>query len=234
MESYFRFSGKDYLFFPKGVRYYTLYRTTRKINSFNELRYIAEKFIYLNPNFDEDLMVMLFLHLSDRSNGHIIRTYGDKRVEEMVYEVCEEKKTPYCSRYRKIIFNPSKRLDRKTKMKIVGELIGTKKRPTKEHLASIIKEMFDDNQKITITKVAKIADATRYMIRWYFTDDIKQEVVLLNDIIKQNNQISKAIEAIDILTEGGSKLKMRELKKLTSIRDYKVLKNAVAKYEEFT
>ena len=109
-----------------------------------------------------------------------------------------------------------------------------KERPTKEHLASIIKEMFDDNQKITITKVAKIADATRYMIRWYFTDDIKQEVVLLNDIIKQNNQISKAIEAIDILTEGGSELKMRELKKLTSIRDYKVLKNAVAKYEEFT
>ena len=89
MESSFRFHGKKYLFYPKGVKYYKLYRTTRKINSFNELKYIAEKFIYLNPDFDIEIMIKLFLDLSDRSSGHIIRTYGEKRVEMMVYEVAD-------------------------------------------------------------------------------------------------------------------------------------------------
>tara|TARA_R100001126_G_scaffold102258_1_gene85533 strand:+ start:3194 stop:3940 length:747 start_codon:yes stop_codon:yes gene_type:complete len=233
MESYFRFSGKDYLYFPKGVRYYTLYRTTRKINSFNELKYIAEKFVHLNPFFNLDIMIMLFLHISDRSNGHIIRTYGQKRVEDMVCEVYDEKKLPYCARLRKIIFNPSKRFDRKTKMKIVGELIGTKKRPPKEHIASIIKEMFNDNQKITISKVAEQSNTTRYMIRWYFTEKVNQEINLLNDITKEKNLISRAIEAIDLLTEGGNKVKMRELKKITSIRNYQILKRALEKYQSF-
>ena len=51
-------------------------------------------------------------------------------------------------------------------------------------------------------------------------------------MIRETYLISKAIEAIDILTEGGNKIKMRELKKITSIRDYALLKNAVKKYED--
>lgn len=232
MESHFRFEGKDYLYFPNGCKFYTLYRTTRKINSFNELKYIAEKFVYLNPDFNVEIMVMLFLHISDRSNGHIIRTYGQQRVENMVYEVYDNKKTPYCHRLRKVIFNPSKKIDRKTKMKIVGQLISTKQRPAPEYIASIIKELFEENQKITISKVAEKANTSRYMIRWYFDKEVCNEINLMNDIIRQNNLISKAIEAIDILTEGGNKVKMRELKKITSIRDYNVLKTAVKKYEK--
>ncbi len=233
MESYFRFKGKDYLYFPNGCKFYTLYRTTRKINSFNELRYIAEKFIHLNPNFNVELMVMLFLHISDRSNGHIIRTYGQNRVENMVYEVSQNQKVPYCRRLRKVIFNPSKKIDRKTKMKIVGKLISTKQKPSSDYISSIIKELFEENQKITMSKVSERANTTRYMIRWYFEPEIKKEIVLMNDMIRENNLISKAIEAIDILTEGGNKVKMRELKKITSIRDYKILKSAVRKYEKF-
>lgn len=232
MESHFRFEGKDYLYFPNGCKFYTLYRTTRKINSFNELKYIAEKFVYLNPDFNIETMVMLFLHISDRSNGHIIRTYGQQRVENMVYEVYDNKKIPYCHRLRKVIFNPSKKIDRKTKMKIVGQLISTKQRPAPEYIASIIKELFEENQKITISKVAEKANTSRYMIRWYFDKEVCNEINLMNDIIRQNNLISKAIEAIDILTEGGNKVKMRELKKITSIRDYNVLKTAVKKYEK--
>ena len=56
MESSFAFHGEEYLFFPEGVRYYHLYRSTRKLNSFAELTYLAEKFIFLNPDFDIDLM----------------------------------------------------------------------------------------------------------------------------------------------------------------------------------
>ena len=43
--------------------------------------------------------------------------------------------------------------------------------------------------------------------------------------------MSKAIEAIDELTDKGNRLKMRQLKKLTSIRDYALLKKAVTIYQ---
>ena len=232
MESYFRFDGKDYLFFPKGVNYYRLYRTTRKINSFKELQYIAEKFIYLNPDFDIPLMIKLFLDLSDRSNGPIIRTYGQVRVENMVLTVSQQNKVPYCARKRKIIFNPSKRIDRKEKMKIVGNLISSKQRPAKQYLDNIVQELWQDNIKITISKVAEVAKTSRYMVKWYFDDNVIQKIQDLNVIIKETNLISKAIEAIDELTEGGNRVRMRQLKKLTSIRDYSILKKAVKKYED--
>ena len=44
--------------------------------------------------------------------------------------------------------------------------------------------------------------------------------------------MAKAIEAIDVLTEGGDKLKMRSLKKITSIRNYSLLKKAVIRYQK--
>lgn len=232
MESYFRFDGKQYLYFPKGVRYYKLYRTTRKINSFNELKYIAEKFLYLNPDFDIDLMKKLFIQLSDRGNGHIIRTYGDERVESMIDAVNRQRPLPYCPRYRKIIFNPGKRISRVDKMKIVGKLINAKEKPTKQELDQIIQELWTDNIKITISEVSKRAKCSRYMVGWYFDENKKNEVKNLNEMIRETYLISKAIEAIDILTEGGNKIKMRELKKITSIRDYALLKNAVKKYED--
>ena len=232
MESSFRFHGKKFLFYPKGVKYYTLYRTTRKINSFNELKYIAEKFIYLNPGFNPDTMLRLFLELSDRSSGHIIRTYGEKRVEMMVYDVLDQKKVPYCARLRKIIFNPSKKIDRKTKMKIVGELINTKEKPKKQHLDGIVQELWSENIKITVSKVAEKANTSRYLVNWYFNDKKKKEISDLNEMIRETYLISKAIEAIDFLTEGGNDVKMRHLKKITSIRDYSILKKAVKKYED--
>ena len=70
------------------------------------------------------------------------------------------------------------------------------------------------------------------MVKWYFDDSVTQKIKDLNEIIKETNLISKAIEAIDELTEGGNRVKMRQLKQITSIRDYSILKKAVKKYED--
>ena len=48
--------------------------------------------------------------------------------------------------------------------------------------------------------------------------------------MKREASIAKAIEIIDQLTDNGNKLKMRQLKQLSSIRDYKLLKEAVSRY----
>lgn len=232
MESYFVFKGKDYLYFPDGCNFYTLYRTTRKINTFSELEYVAEKFIHLNPEFDLDKMKSLFVGLSDRGSGHIIRTYSQSRVEDMIERVFSKRKLPYCARKRKIIFNPSKMMDRKTKMKIVGAVIGRRNRPSTDDIDSVIEELWLDKDKITISKVANKLNKTRHLVRWYFDQDKLDQFKSLNLEIKQENDMAKAIEAIDILTEGGDKLKMRSLKKITSIRNYSLLKKAVIRYQK--
>jgi len=232
MESSFVFKGRDYLHFPNGCNFYTLYRTTRKINTFSELEYIAEKFIHLNPEFDIDKMKLLFVGLSDRGSGHIIRTYSQDRVENMIDRVFSKRKLPYCARKRKIIFNPSKMMDRKTKMKIVGAVIGRRNRPSTDDIDSVIEELWLDKDKITISKVANKLNKTRHLVRWYFDQDKLDQFKSLNLEIKQENDMAKAIEAIDVLTEGGDKLKMRSLKKITSIRNYSLLKKAVIRYQK--
>ena len=221
MESPFIFKGKDYLHFPNGCKFYSLYRTTRKINSFSELEYIAEKFIHLNPDFNVNIAKRLFCKLSERDSGHIIRTYGQDRVESMVERVFSRKKIPYCGRLRKIIFNPSKMIDK-----------SIKKRPTSAQLDEVVEELWLNKEKITFSKIAEKLNSSRYLISWYFDSEVKESIKNANKDIKKTNLISRAIETIDILTDNGDKLKMRELKRLTSIRNYSILKEAVICYQK--
>lgn len=230
MESSFTFEGKDYLFFPEGVNYYHLYRSSRKLNSFAELAYVAEKFIYLNPDFDVDKMKSLFFAVSDRESGHIVRTYTPSRVDEMVDRVVGERMTPFCPRLRKVIFNPSKYLSKEDKNSIVAKLIHTKDKPCEDDIDEVIQELWLNKEKITIRRVAKELDTTFYLVRWYFTDDKMEYIRSVNQEIKREAMIAKAIEIIDALTDNGNKLKMRKLKQLSSIRDYQLLKEAVNRY----
>jgi len=230
MESNFTFRGEDYLFFPEGVRYYHLYRSTRKLNSFAELTYVAEKFIHLNPDFDVDKMKRLFFALSDRESGHIVRTYTQSRVDEMVDRVVGERMTPFCPRLRKVIFNPSRAISKEDKNSIVNKLIHLKEKPTSAEIEEVIQELWMDKQRITIRRVAEELETTFYLVRWYFTDEILASIKNANHEIKYENDIAKAMEIIDELTDGGNKLKMRQLKKLSSIRDYGLLKEAVGRY----
>ena len=208
-----------------------MYRTKRKINSFSELEYIAEKFLHLNPNFDIDLMKSLFQQLSDRDSGHIIRTYSDSRVNHMIEQVAAKKSVPFCPRLRKIIFNPTKMLDRQEKMRIVGSVINTKEKPNPDDISAVVEELWLNKEKITIGKIAATLNTSRYLIGYYFDQETTQAIKKLNKEIRDIHQMSKAIEAIDILTDSGNRLKMRQLKKLTSIRDYALLKQAVIHYQ---
>jgi hypothetical protein len=231
METSVPFGGKRYVYFPEGIPYYSLYRTKRKINSFYELEHIAEKFRYLNPDFDEGLMVDLFVKLSDRESGHIIRTYDQDRVTRMVYSVLKKKKTPYMRNKRKIVFNPVKYISKEDKREIVGKLIGRKPLIAEEDLKFIVSDLYENRERITLTKIAELTDTSRYIVKKSISARMWRDIVNLNEKIKEEKNISKIIEAIEILTSKGNVLKMRKLKELTSIRDYEVLKKAVTLYQ---
>ena len=123
-------------------------------------------------------------------------------------------------------------MDRETKMKIVGVVIGRRNRPSIDDINSAIEELWLDKDKITISKVASKLNKTRHLVRWYFDQDKLDQFKVLNLEIKEENEMAKAIEAIASLIEGGNKLKMRSLKQITSIRDYSLLKRAVNRYRE--
>ena len=61
--------------------------------------------------------------MTDRSNGHVIRTYSESRIEKICEDVWDKNKKPYCRKKRKIIFNPSKMIPVQEKRKIVQTLI---------------------------------------------------------------------------------------------------------------
>jgi AraC-like DNA-binding protein len=122
-------------------------------------------------------------------------------------------------------------LDRQEKMRIVGSVINTKEKPEADDISAVIEELWLNKEKITIGKIASTLNTSRYLISYYFDDEISESIKKLNQEIRDVNLMSKAIEAIDELTDKGNRLKMRQLKKLTSIRDYALLKQAVIQYQ---
>lgn len=228
MESYFPFSGEPYLYFPEGVRFYRLYRTSRKINSFAELEYVAEKFIHLNPDYNIEHMKRLFVQLSDRSSGHTIRTYGKDRVEYMVANVYKKRKIPYCPKLRKVVFNPSKRMSKSEKMKIVGQLIGTKPRLSEQDLIAVIEDMAENKIKITISKIAELTDKTKHIVNQSLTKKIKYLIKELNEKIKIEKDTDSVLEAVDRLFQENKKVTVRRVKQICSVRNYALIKKAMA------
>lgn len=232
METSVPFGGEYYAYFPEGIPYYSLYRSKRKINSFFELEYIAEKFRYLNPNFDPDLMIKLFIELSDRESGHIVRTYHEDRVIRMIYGVLIQNKQPYMRTMRKIIFNPHKYLSKEEKRKIVGQLIGQKPLIAEEDIKFIMSDLYMNQERITIAKISELTDTSRYIVKKSISNELWSDIKQINETIKEEIAIAKIMEAIDEITSGGNRLKMRKLKQITSVRDYSVLKKAVRLYDQ--
>lgn len=224
------FKGQLYAYFPEGIPYYHLYRTKRKINSFAELEYIAEKFIYLNPDFELETMKGLFYKLSERESGHVIRTYTQRRVEAMIEIVHERKKVPYTGKLRKIIFNPSKMLTKEQKMRIVGQVIGSKPNVEEEDIFYVMDELHLNKEIITIAKIAEMCDSSRYMIKKSLTPKVVKEMDRLNTRLRTELNVVEVLEAIEVMRDKKVKIRIRSIKEYTSVREYKALRKALHHY----
>lgn len=226
MESSFRFHGKKYLFYPEGIEFYSLYRTTRKINSIQEIEYVAEKFRWLNPNIDYSVFIRHMKRMTDRSNGHVIRTYSDRRIEIICEDIWDKSLTkPYCRKKRKVIFNPSKMISIKEKRKIVQQLIHPK---ISFESADIWRACNQIQGKITMKKIGVILGCSAPTVRRSFDDAMLLNVKLRNRDIKKESELLKCKHAVAEIKDEGLPVTMRELKRRVSVRDYDVLKKAVS------
>ena len=226
MESSFRFHGKKYLFYPEGVEFYSLYRTTRKINSIQEVEYVAEKFRWLNPNIEYFVFIRHIKEMTDRSNGHVIRTYSEKRIEALCEDVWGKTlKKPYCRKKRKVIFNPSKMIPVQEKRKIVQQLIHPK---INFKSVDIWRACGQIQGKITMKKIGDVLGCSAPTVRRSFDDAMLLNVKLRNRDIKTESELLKCKHAVAKIKGEGLPVTMRELKSRVSVRDYDVLKKAVS------
>lgn len=175
LESHFEFNGEDFLHFPEGVEFYSLFRGNKKINSFQELMYIGEVLMWLNPELEYEAFIAMMMWVSDRDNGRSIRTYSEKRVVNGCQFIWDAEKKPYVNKYRKIIFNPSKRIPREDKLAIVGTVI-SRGSITEEKVYDVVEELMCESEPITINLIAKVMKVTRQTISRHITASIKEIV----------------------------------------------------------
>lgn len=178
MQSLFDFEGYDFLFFDEPVPYYHLYRTERKLNSLWEVKYVGEVLLYLNPDMNYLTFKEMLLTLTDRGNGHIIRTYSKIKVVNMceeLYNQFDSESLPYVRRKRKIVFNYSRSISKDEKMSIVGQVIG-RGNITQEKLYCAVESLIEKGGKITIVNIAKELKCCRQTIYRHLSRALREVI----------------------------------------------------------
>lgn len=176
-ESYFAFQGADYLYFDDKVEFYSLYYRDRKIQSFQEFVYCMEVLIWLNKEIEWEKFLEMGLWVSDRSNGKTIRTYGERRVKEACEYVFSQVKKPYVNNYRRIVFNPTKKVTKEDRMRIVGIMCGGRKRKVDpQTIYDVVEELMSQGIRIRLKDVAKSLGVVPQTISNHVTEDIKEMI----------------------------------------------------------
>ena len=171
-----------YMFYLNGTHQcYELFRSSAKITTYKSLKWHLLVLWYLNPQLDQDDFLKLAEVICDKSNNFISFAIHDDLLRKIVYEVSMlDLDKPPKNKLRKVIFKPNTFISKEEKLRIVGELIGRSKRITEDDIYSCMLEINNNNNKITISKLAKLLDCTSRTIHRNMGAELKREKELLN------------------------------------------------------
>jgi len=225
------FQGYDFVWYDNPIDHFDLYEIQHRVLSFDQLRYYAEVLFYLNSDINFELFQGIFRYIGNRESGKSIRTYSKARVDQMIAEVYKFKKHPYCRRMRKVLFNPEVIISTEEKLAATSYVVKRGISYTEFDIRQTVEKLFDRQQVITQDSIAKEMMCSRSTVVRLMNNMIKDIIDKKNEVTKREIMISKCIEFIDVLSDCGSPMKMQELKNMTSIRDYSVIREAVSRYE---
>jgi hypothetical protein len=233
VETEFNFQGQDFLYFEDPVSFYSLKNLDFKITSFEQLHHYCEILFYLNPEIDLERLTGIFTYLGSRDSGKCIRTYGKARIKSMCEDVYKNKPVPYCRRMRRVIFNPDIVISTRDKMSITASLVSRSSKFTKMDIIKALSNLFYKRQIATKKDIAnEIGCAEKTVQRLMEDETLKAVMKENNDELKKEKQIADVIECLDILSDEGNKVKIRALKQITNVRNYKLIKEAYDRYEK--
>jgi|TARA_B100000902_G_scaffold172069_2_gene166322 transcriptional regulator with XRE-family HTH domain len=225
------FRGFDFVWYNEPVDHFDLHSINHRVLSFQQLQYYAEVFFFLNPDIKYSIFQGYFRWISNRESGKTIRSYSKARVDQMTKEVYFNKANPYCRRMRRVVFNPEIIISFEEKMAVTAHMIKRGVSYTSADLLICVEKLSRAQIVVTQEALATELMCSRRTVSRIMNQKIKSSIEVVNKNIKREKAISNAIEWIDLLSDSGNKVKMQELKSLTNIRDYSIIKEAINRYE---
>jgi hypothetical protein len=84
------------------------------------------------------------------------------------------------NKIRKVVFKANSGLTKEQKLRIVGELIGRAKKIDSNDIYSVMIDLHDNGEKITIGRVSSILNVSSRTIHRNMPDELKREKEILN------------------------------------------------------
>lgn len=225
------FQNMDFVWYNNPIEHYDLSSIDHKVTSFDQLRYYCEVLFFLNSDIDIEMLRGIFRHIGSRESKKSIRTYSKPRVDQMVEEVYLYKKIPYCRRMRRIVFNPDKIISQEEKQSIASNVVSKGITYTEFDLRQAVGKIAYSQLVITNQIIAKEMMCSESTVNRLMNNLIKSIIKKENEKIRRENAISKCIEWIEVLSDNGDHMKMQELKNMSNIRDYSLIREAITRYE---
>ena len=174
-----------YMFYKDGTHQcYDLFRSKAKITTWRSFYWHMMVLWHLNPGWDDAKAMEVATYLAYKPNGFTTFTINNWNIARLVHEVSVlDLETPPQNKLRKIIFKPNCGLDKLDKLKIVGKLIGRLRGVQKEDLYETMLLINENEQKITIAKLASSLGVTPRTIHRHMCDELKQAKEELNEEI---------------------------------------------------
>lgn len=163
---------------------YELFRSKAKITSYKSLKWHLLVLWYLNPQLDQDKFEQLAYYIAEKNNGFVTFTIPEMLLKNIIYEVSmSDLDYPPKNRIRKVIFKDVTGLTKQEKLSIVGKLIGRGSKASAEDIYETMLLLHDKEEKITISKIAKILKVSTRTVYRNMTHELTKEKELLNEEI---------------------------------------------------
>lgn len=228
LETIHDFQDMDFVFYDDPVEHYSLTNISKKVGSFDELMYLAEVFLYLNSDIEFKLYHGYFCWLGSRDSGMCIRTYGKARIEHFLRKIFFTRKKPYCRRHRRVVFNPDRIISTEEKLSITAQVIRRGCKFTNLDVLLAIDTLRDQLVVSTSRSIANYLNCSTSTVSRLINEDTRDRMKRYNEMTREEQKIRILLENIELLTSNGEGLKVRALKELTSIRDYSLIRKAMA------
>ena len=175
----------QYMFFKEGTHEcYDLFRSKAKITTWKSFYWHMMVLWHLNPEWEDEDAMTIAIYLAYKPNGFTTFTMNKWNVARVVKDVSLlDLEQPPQNKLRKIIFKPDCGLEKSDKLKIVGKLIGRLRGVQKEDIYETMLLINEEDQKVTIAKLANSLGVTPRTIHRHMCEELKQVKEELNEEI---------------------------------------------------
>ena len=175
----------QYMFFKEGTHEcYDLFRSKAKITTWKSFYWHMMVLWHLNPEWEHEDAMTIATYLAYKPNGFTTFTMNKWNVARVVKDVSLlDLEQPPQNKLRKIIFKPDCGLEKSEKLSIVGKLIGRLNGVQKEDIYETMLLMNEEDQKITISKLANSLGVTPRTMHRKMCSELKQVKEELNEKI---------------------------------------------------